>query len=169
MHRFRVVRRSLHPWLVASQAVPTPVLAPALALWLGYSLSTRAVVVALVAFFPIAVATADGLARADRELLDLYASLDASRARTLLDVELPSALPALFSGLRVGAAFAVVGAVFGEWVGSTGGLGYLLLVSSNRLQTDLVLACVVVLAALALLLVGTCTAAERALTPWRRP
>jgi putative hydroxymethylpyrimidine transport system permease protein len=115
------------------------------------------------------VASADALARADRDLLDLYRSLHASRARTLLDVELPAALPAVFSGLRVAAAFAVVGAVFGEWVGSTGGLGYLLLISSNRLQTDLVLACVVVLAALALALVGACTLAERALTPWRRP
>jgi ABC-type nitrate/sulfonate/bicarbonate transport system permease component len=169
MHRWPAARRALHPWLVASQAVPTPVLAPPLALWLGYTLTTRALVVALVAFFPVAVATSDALRRADRELLDLYASLGSSRARTLIDVELPSALPAVFSGLRVAAAFAVVGAVFGEWVGSTGGLGYLLLVSTNRLQTDLALACVVLLAGLALALVGACTLAERALTPWRRP
>ncbi len=159
MHLSRLLRHATRPWLIASQAVPTPALAPALALWLGYSLPTRAVVVALVAFFPIAVATLDGLRSVDPELVDLYRSFDAPRSRRLRDVELPGALPQILSGVRVGAAFAVVGAVFGEWVGSSDGLGYLML--GAGLDTPRVYACVVLLSAIALALVGALTLVER--------
>lgn len=161
MHLSPLLRHATRPWLVASQAVPTPALAPALALWLGYSLQTRAVVVALVAFFPIAIATLDGLRSVDPELVDLYRSFDATRSRRLRDVEVPGALPQILSGVRVGAAFAVVGAVFGEWVGSSNGLGYLML--GAGLDTPRVYACVVLLAAVSLLLVGSVTLVERRL------
>lgn len=167
MHLVPVVGRGLRPLLVASQAVPIPAIAPALALWLGYTLETRVVVVALVAFFPVAVAAGDALRRADPELLDLYRSLGARPGRVLLDVELPGAVPAVFSGLRVAAAFSVVGAVLGEWVGAADGLGYLILLSSNDLRADRVFAAVVVLAGMGLALVGACAVAERRLAWWR--
>lgn len=167
MHLAPIVGRSLRPLLVASQAVPIPAIAPALALWLGYSLATRVVVVALVAFFPVAVAAGDALRRAEPDLLDLYRSFGAGPGRVLLDVELPGAVPAVFSGLRVAAAFSVVGAVLGEWVGAADGLGYLILLSSNDLRADRVFAAVVVLAALGIALVGGCALAERRLAWWR--
>ncbi len=168
IHGSRVVEQTLYPVLVASQAVPIVALAPLLLIWFGHGLAPKVIVTALVAFFPITVNVVDGFRSADRELLDLLRVLGAGSWSRFRLVTFPSALPFLFSGARVGIAVAVIGAVFGELVGSEAGLGHLLTLSSANLRTDRVFACVTVLAALAVGLFMLVTALERWLLPWRR-
>jgi ABC-type nitrate/sulfonate/bicarbonate transport system permease component len=164
----RHVERALYPIVVASQAIPIVALAPLLLVWFGYGLAPKVVVTALVAFFPIVVTTVDGLRSADREAIELVRSMGGSKFVRFRLVKAPSALPSLFSGARIGVAVAVIGAVFGEYVGAKGGLGYLMNISSGRLLTVRVFACIVVLAAMAVLLFGLVALLERIVLPWRR-
>lgn len=145
-------RRVMLPALVFSQAVPVFALAPILTLWLGYGLWSKIVMTVLIIYFPIASAFFDGLRRTDPALLDLARVMGASRWTTLLRLRLPAALPDLASGLRLAAVYAPIGAVIGEWVGASGGLGYLMLLANGRAKTDLMFAALIVLALGAVLL-----------------
>jgi putative hydroxymethylpyrimidine transport system permease protein len=160
------VRRATYPLIVASQAVPVVILAPVLALWLGFGLLPKLVVIALVSFFPIVVTTTAGLAAVDPDLLKLMRTFDASRRRTFWHVELPSALPGLFTGMKVAAAVSVIGAVFAEWNGSNSGLGYVILQSLPQLLAARGMAAVVILSLFAILLFGLLALAERLALPW---
>ncbi|HET9290756.1 MAG TPA: ABC transporter permease, partial [Actinomycetes bacterium] len=123
----RLAERAVYPWLVASQMIPIVAVAPILVVWFGFTIVPKVVVVALVCFFPVVVNTIDGLKAVDPEMVRLMRTLGMSRPRIMRSVRVPSALPYLFSGLKVAMALAVIGAVFGEWVGSSEGLGYLML------------------------------------------
>lgn len=160
-------RRWLLPMLVISQAVPVFALAPLLTLWLGYGLGSKIAMATLIIFFPVASALYDGLRRTEPGWLDLAATMGASRTAVLWRIRLPAALPALASGLRVAAAFAPIGAVVGEWVGASSGLGYLMLHANGRSQTDLMFAALFVLAAMALALWFGLDALLRAALPWQ--
>ena len=140
-------RRLLLPVLVFSQAVPVFALAPILTLWLGYGIGSKIVMTVLIIYFPVASAFYDGLRRTDPVLLDLARAAGAGPWRTLLRLRLPAALPAFASGLRLAAVYAPIGAVIGEWVGASGGLGYLMLLANGRAKTDLMFAALFVLAA----------------------
>ncbi len=164
----RLVERTLYPIVIASQAVPIVALAPLLLIWFGHGLVPKVIVVALIAFFPIAVNTIDGLRSADKETLDLLRTLGAGRWTRFRLVKWPGALPYLFSGARIGVAVAVIGAVFGELVGAEAGLGHLMTLSGANLRTDRVFACVVTLAIMAVGLFALVGAIERVLLPWRR-
>jgi putative hydroxymethylpyrimidine transport system permease protein len=164
----RTVERAVYPLVVASQAVPIVALAPLLLVWFGYGLLPKVIVTTLVAFFPIVVTTVDGLRSADRETLDLLRTMGAGGWIRFRLVKAPSALPSLFSGARIGISVAVIGAVFGEYVGAKEGLGYLMNISSGRLLTARVFACVVLLAVIAVLLFLLVVSLERMLLPWRR-
>jgi ABC-type nitrate/sulfonate/bicarbonate transport system permease component len=168
MHLFRPLRDAAYPLLVASQAIPIVVLAPIFVLAFDYGMGPKLAIVALICFFPITVNLLDGLRSVDPELLKLMRSLGASRGRTLRSVELPASLPFLFSGLRVAATVSVIGAVFGEWAGSDEGLGRLVLLGNNQLQTPRVYAGVVILTLMALVLFLLVAVAERAACPWNR-
>lgn len=163
---FALARRALYPWLVASQAVPIPAIASLLVLWFGFTLVPKLVVVALITFFPIAVGTVDGLRRVDPDYRRLMATLGADRYQVFLHVALPSALPSIFSGARIAATLSVLGAVFGEWVGARGGLGYLLLLENRALDTDAVLAIITLLAVLGVGFFSLVTGIERRVIPW---
>jgi ABC-type nitrate/sulfonate/bicarbonate transport system permease component len=164
----RVAERAIYPWLVASQMIPIPVLAPVVVLWTGFDIRPKLIIVALVTLFPIAVNTIDGLRATDPELVGLLRTLGAGRWSVLRIARVPNALPYLFSGLRVAAAFSVIGAVFAEWVGSTNGLGVLILDYGNQTATADVFAVVVVLAAIGIAMFAAVGAAERVLVPWWR-
>lgn len=166
IHFSPTLRRATYPLLVASQAVPVVILAPVLALWLGFGLLPKLVVIALVSFFPIVVTTTAGLAAVDPDLLKLMRTFDASRLRTFWHVELPSALPGLFTGMKVAAAVSVIGAVFAEWNGSNSGLGYVILQSLPQLLAARGMAAVVILSLFAMLLFGLLALAERLALPW---
>jgi putative hydroxymethylpyrimidine transport system permease protein len=168
MHLSRTLRDAAYPLLVASQAIPIVVLAPIFVLAFDYGIGPKLAIVALICFFPITVATLDGLRSVDSEHLKLMRSLGASRLRTLRSVELPAALPSLFSGLRIAATVSVIGAVFGEWAGADEGLGRLVLLGNNQLQTPRVYAGIVLLTLMAVALFALVTLAERLACPWNR-
>jgi ABC-type nitrate/sulfonate/bicarbonate transport system permease component len=168
MHLSRVLRDAAYPLLVGSQAIPIVVLAPIFVLAFDYGIGPKLAIVALICFFPITVNVLDGLRAVDPEQLKLMRSLGASRLRTLRAVELPAALPSFFSGLRVASTVSVIGAVFGEWAGSDAGLGRLVLLGNNQLQTPRVYAGVVLLTAMAVALFALASLAERVVCPWNR-
>ncbi len=164
---FVTARRWLLPVFVVSQALPVFALAPLLVLWLGYGMTSKVAMAVLIIYFPVTVAFYDGLRRADPEMLDLVRLLGASRFDTIRLIRLPAALPSLASGLRVAASVAPIGAIVGEWVGSSGGLGYLMLHANARMQVDLMFAALVVLAAMALTLYLSVDRLGRRLAPWQ--
>jgi putative hydroxymethylpyrimidine transport system permease protein len=168
IHVSSVLRQALLPLLVLSQAVPTVVLAPVLAIVLGYGIAPKLVVVAIVCFFPIVVNAADGLHSVDTELVRMMRTLHGSRFAIFRRVEFPAALPAIFSGLRIAATYAAVGAVFGEWAGSSSGLGFVMLQAQPALATGRIFAAVLILSAIGLALYAFVTVSERLLVPWKR-
>jgi putative hydroxymethylpyrimidine transport system permease protein len=164
---FETLRLTFYPLIVASQAIPILVFAPILVVWFGYGIGPKLVVVALVCFFPIAVATADGLRSVDAEATKMMRTLDASRWQLLWRLEAPTALPFTFSGAKIGATFAPIAAVFGEWVGADSGLGHLILQDNAQLETARVFAAAFVLSTIALGLYGLLAFAERRIITWR--
>ena len=167
LHFSGALRRAVLPILVLSQTVPSVLLAPILAILLGYGIEPKLMIVAIVCFFPIVVNAVDGLRSADPELVRMMRTLDGTRASIFRRVELPGALPAIFSGARVAATYAAVGAVFGEWAGSSAGLGFVMLQSEPALATSRIFAAVLILSSIALGLYGLVTLAERLLVPWQ--
>src|SRR6266487_1880414 len=160
------VRRAVYPVLITSQTIPIIALAPLLLIWIGYDIRPKLIVVTLYCFFPIAIASADGLASAEPELLNLLRSMRASRWQILWLVRLPGAMPAFFSGLRIAAAYSVIGAIVGEYVGAEKGLGIFMENSANSHALDLVFAAIVVTALLSLALFALVSLAERLTIPW---
>ncbi len=168
LHVSGVLRRAVYPLLVASQTIPIIAIAPILVVWFGYGAGPKLAIIALVCFFPVTVNTLDGLRSVDPELPKLMRTLDASRLQALARVEIPAALPYFLSGARIAVAVAVIGAVFGEWAGSSSGLGYLILNLQNQLQTAKVFAAITVLSAMAICLFGLLAVAEHRLAWWGR-
>jgi NitT/TauT family transport system permease protein/putative hydroxymethylpyrimidine transport system permease protein len=168
MHLVRPLRDAAYPLLVGSQAIPIVVLAPIFVLAFDYGIGPKVAIVALISFLPITINLLDGLRSVRPELLKLMRSMGASRLRTLRSVELPSSLPFLFSGLKIAATVSVIGAVFGEWAGADEGLGRLVLLANNQLQTPRVYAGTVLLTLMAVALFATVVVTERVMCPWNR-
>ena len=161
------LRAALYPLVVVSQSIPMVVLAPLFVVWFGFGLMPRLLVVALVSFFPVAVATVGALTSPDRDQVDLVRAMGGSRGDVVRHVLLPGAVPGLFTGLKVAASYAMFAAVVGEWIGASSGLGLYLERSRASFATDQMFAAVVVIAAVSVLLVGLVFAAERLAAPWR--
>ena len=164
----RLVEQAVYPYVIASQAVPIIAIGPVLVVWLGWGLLPKIVIIVLITFFPITINTVDGLRRVDPEMLTLMRSLGASPWQVFKTVRLPSALPLIFSGAKIAAAVAVIGAVFGEWVGASEGLAFLIKRASAQFLTARVFASVVVLAVMGVLLFSAVAYLERKATPWAR-
>lgn len=154
-------RLLVRPMLVFAQAVPVFALAPVITLWLGYGAPSKIVMVMLVIYFPVTSTFFDGLMRLPPAQEDLARNMDARPWRKLIWLQIPNALPALASGLRLAAVYAPFAVVIGEWVGSSRGLGYLMLMANGRGQTDLMFAALFVLAALGVALFMTIDALGR--------
>lgn len=161
-----VVRRAIYPLMVASQTVPIIAIAPLLIIWFGYGIWPKVLVVALVCFFPVVVATADGLRSADRDLIALVRTMGASPNQVFAKVRWPGAVPGLFSGIRIGITYSVVGAIIGEWVGASRGLGVFMLRATNAFRTDWVFASIFVVALLSWVLFACVQLAERVTLRW---
>jgi putative hydroxymethylpyrimidine transport system permease protein len=166
LHLSPTLRRAFYPLLVASQTIPIVVVAPILVVWLGFGIGPKLAIIALICFFPITVNTLDGLRSVDSDLVKMMRTLDASRWQTFRRVEAPTALPYFFSGAKIAVAVAVIGAVFGEWAGSSSGLGHLIQQASAQLQTARTFAAVVVLSVLAILLFWLLAVLERRVAWW---
>jgi putative hydroxymethylpyrimidine transport system permease protein len=147
-----VLQRWLMPVLVLSQAIPVFALAPLLVLWFGFGMESKVIMAVLIIYFPVAANFADGLRRTEPGWLDLGRTMGASPYAIMRHVRLPAALPAFASGLRVATAIAPIGAVIGEWVGASSGLGYVMINANARIQTDVMFAALLILAVLAIAL-----------------
>ena len=161
-----VVELALYPILIGSQSVPLLALAPILVVLLGYTVLPKLIMVCLVCFFPVVVNTVDGFKSVDPDLVNLMRSLGAGKLRLLREVELPTALPYIFSGAKVAATFAVVGAIVGEWVGSSEGLGYLMIQKQSQFDTAVIFSAMLILTALGVGLFLVVAVAESLLMPW---
>ena len=146
-----LLKRWMQPVLVISQAIPVFALAPILVLWFGYGMASKIAMAVLIIFFPVAASFYQGMRRTNPDLLELARIMGASRLSTLRHIVIPSALPAFGAGLRVAAAVAPIGAVVGEWVGSSSGLGFYMLHANARMQVDVMFAALVMLSLTALL------------------
>lgn len=167
MHLSETVRLAAYPLVVASQTVPILVIAPVLVIWFGFGITPKLVIVALICFFPITVAALDGLRSVDPAAVKLMRTLDASRWQILRRVEAPTALPFTFSGAKIAAAIAPIGAVFAEWAGSSAGLGRMIIQDGAHFDVARQFAAVAVLSAIALALFGLIALAERRVVNWR--
>ncbi|MDX2320986.1 MAG: ABC transporter permease [Moritella sp.] len=145
---FKPIKRWLLPILIASQAIPVFAIAPVLMLWLGYGISSKIVMAALIIFFPITTCCYDGLRNTPVGYLDLAKTMGATKWQMLRHIQFPAALPSLASGIRVAVVIAPIGAVAGEWVGSSEGLGYLMLQANARMMIDEMFAALFILSAL---------------------
>lgn len=164
---FPLAARFAMPPILVTQALPVFAIAPILVLWLGFGLESKIVVVVLVIFFTVTSTFFDGLQRLDPGLGDLARLYRLPRLRELWLFRLPSGLPAFASGLRVAAVFAPMGAIIGEWAGAKGGLAFIMLQSSNRMQADMMFAALILLAAMVLIMRFIVNRFTQFLVPWQ--
>ena len=160
------LNKAIYPNVILFQLIPKIALAPLFIVWLGIGLPSRVTFSIFISFFPILVATAAGLQSVPRDMLRLCRSVGASDWQVLLHVRFPTALPYLFSGMKVTVTLAIIGVVVGEFIASQRGLGYLILFASSRQQTDLSLACILVLCVVGLALYGLVVLSERLFNRW---
>lgn len=165
----RFGQKAIMPYLVGFNALPKVAFAPVFAAWLGFGINSKVLMALFIAFFPVIVDTAAGLASVDRDAVMLFRSVGASRWQTLVKLKLPSALPFIFAGLKTAAVFSVVGAVVGEYLGGGGGLGELIRLSAQQLRLDRVFALIFYLSLIGLALFGLMSWLERRLVFWRKP
>src|SRR5437667_10015620 len=163
------MKRALYPLIVLTQSVPKIAIAPVLLLVMGHGEIPKVIVAFLVAFFPIVVDTATGLAATPPELLDLSRSYRASAFKTFVKVRLPMALPFFFAGAKVAITLSVIGAVVGEFVGSDKGLGYVILSATSYWKTELAFSSMILLSVMAIVLFGAVALVERLVCPWLAP
>lgn len=168
MFEFPVLEKAFYPYVIGSQTVPVFAIAPLLVLWFGFGIASKVIMAALIVFFAMVLNTLDGLKSADPDTVNLCRILQASRWQILWKVHLPSALPFIFTGAKIGISVSTIGAVIGEWVGASAGLGYLMQEANGRLQVSLVFAAIFCLTCLGVGLFGLMTLIETYAMPWRR-
>lgn len=160
------VRRAVYPLLVGSQALPILVVAPILVLWFGFGILPKAIVIVLLTFFPMVVGLLDGFAGVAPEAADLLRTYGATERQALIKLRFPAALPSFFTGLRIAVTYAVLGAVYAEYVGAFDGLGIWILTSQKSFRIDLVFGAVLIVLVISVLLFALVGLVERALVPW---
>ncbi|MGG1879819.1 MULTISPECIES: ABC transporter permease [Paenibacillus] len=168
LHLIPMLRKALYPLLILSQNVPTIALAPLLMIWFGFGMLPKIIVITLVCFFPVAVAALDGLARTDRTMLNYMKMTGAGTWQIFTKLELPHALPSIFSGLRIAATYSVMGAVIGEWIGADRGIGYYMMLQRAGYRTDRVFVAILIIVLLSLLMVALIALLEKRLIRWSR-
>lgn len=167
MDRFALVKAALNPLVTLSQTIPTVAIAPLLVLWLGYGMLPKVLLVALTTFFPITVALAEGFASVDPDAIDLMRTMGANRWQIFRYVKIPAAAGSFFSGLRISATYAVVGAVVAEWLGGFDGLGVYMTRVRKSYSYDQMFAVILIISALSLALMGLIDLIARIAMPWR--
>ncbi|MBH69267.1 MAG: ABC transporter permease [Rhodospirillaceae bacterium] len=164
-----IARTVMRPMMVLSQALPVFALAPLLTLWLGYGLFPKIIMALLIIYFPVTSAFFDGLMNTPKGMLDLAKIMNGTSWRIMWNLRVPNAIPSLASGLRLAAVYAPIGAIIGEWVGASQGLGYLMLLANGRAKIDLMFAALAMLIVMTLSLHWSIDQFGRLLTQWARP
>lgn len=162
------VRTALYPLIIGSQTIPVIAIAPLLIIWFGYNMLPKILVTALIAFFPMTINTVAGYLSIDEAYVKFFKTMKLSRWTLFRTLQWPAALPYIFAGAKVSATLSVIGATVGEWVGATQGLGHLIVLDTNQIDTARVFASIVLLAVMGLILFGLVALAERLMVPWRR-
>lgn len=162
----KTLEKALYPVILFAQVIPKIAIAPILVVWFGFGPEPKIILAVLIAFFPVVISSVAGLRSVDPELLDLSATMGASRWQTFRKIRFPTALPHLMAGLKVAVTLAVVGAVVGEFVGADKGLGYVLLVASGNLNAPLLFADLLLMSAIGIVFFLLVEAAEALLIPW---
>ncbi|WP_306212516.1 ABC transporter permease [Actinoplanes sp. RD1] len=169
LHLVPLLRAAVYPLLVVSQNIPTIAIAPLLVVWLGFGLAPKLVVIVLVCFFPVAVATLDGLRRSDPLIADFLLMSGADRRQLFTMLQWPGALPSLFSGLKIAATYSVFGAIVSEWMGSETGIGRYMLVQKSAFRADRLFVAIAIVVLLALLVFGLVLLLEKVTVKGRAP
>ena len=168
MHHSKVIEQAIYPLLITSQTIPIIALAPIFVLWFGYTIWSKVVVTVIITFFPIAIGTFDGLRSTDKELHELFQTFGLTKQQIFFKLEVPSALPSFFSGLKVAVPMSVIGAAIGEWLGAQAGLGYF----SRRMMTQFdgagVFAPIVLLSFIGVTLFTSVIIIEKYVFKWRK-
>ncbi len=164
--RFELIGRALYPLIVLFQTVPKVALAPIFILWFGYDLAPKVLLILVIAFFPVTLSMLAGLNSADSGLIALLRSVGASETRILASVRVPTSLPHLMAGLKIALTFSVIGAIVGEFAGSSAGLGYMIQFASTQLETPLVFAALTVVSVIGILFYYLMEYLERFVVPW---
>ena len=167
MDAFETLYRAFYPLLIITQTIPTVAVAPLLVLWFGYGMLPKVILIVIATFFPVAVGLLDGFRSADRDAMDLLRSMGAGRLQIFRYIKFPSALPQLFSGLRIAAAYSVVGAVISEWLGGFGGLGVYMTRVKKAFAFDKMFAVIFLISAVSLALMAAVELAEKKCMPYR--
>ena len=162
----RILERSIYPIIISSQTIPIIAIAPLLLIWVGYGLTPKVIIVALICFYPIAVNTVDGLKSVDPDMISMCRTLGASKFQVFTKLQVPNSLPFMFSGIKIGISVSVIAAVIGEWVGGSEGLGYLITYSQPLFLTARVFAAIFLLSVMGIILfvLGICI--EHLTMPW---
>ncbi len=168
MDRFELVYRAFYPLVVLTQTVPTVAIAPLLVLWFGYGMLPKVVLIVITTFFPITVGLLDGFRSVDPDVIDLMRSMGASRAQIMRHAKLPASLGHLFSGLKISATYAIVGAVIAEWLGGFSGLGVYMTRVRSAYAFDKMFAVIILISALSLVLMWAVGVLRLRLMPWER-
>ena len=168
MDRFEVVALALDPLITLSQTIPTVAIAPLLVLWFGYGLAPKVILIVITTFFPVAVSLVGGFRSVDPDMIDLMRTMNATRLQIFTRVKLPAALEQLFSGLRISATYAIVGAVIAEWLGGFNGLGVYMTRVRKSFSYDKMFAVIILISVLSLALMKGVDLLERISMPWKR-
>ena len=163
----KTLEKAIYPIIISSQTIPIIAIAPILLVWFGYGLLPKILVVGLIAFFPIAVNTIDGLKSIDDDLVNMMKTLGANKSQIFKKIQIPNSLPYIFTGLRIGMAASVIGAVISEWVGSSEGLGYLMIRSKPQFLTERVFAAIFLLSIIGFLLFLLVNYCEKKIVYWK--
>lgn len=168
MDRFETVYLALDPLITISQTIPTIAIAPLLVLWFGYGLAPKIVLIVLTTFFPVAISLVGGFRSVDPDMIDLMRTMGASDLQVFTQVKLPVALEHFFSGLRISATYAIVGAVISEWLGGFSGLGVYMTRVRKSFAYDRMFAVIILISVLSLALMALVDLLERVSMPWKR-
>ena len=168
MDRFEMLNKAFYPILVITQTIPTIAIAPLLVLWMGFSVAPKITLVVITTFFPIAVSLLDGFKSADKDAVNLLRSMGAGNIRIFRYIKLPSALPSFFSGLKVSASYAVVGAVIAEWLGGFEGLGVYMTRVKKAYAFDKMFAIIIFICIISLILMAVVSLLSKITMPWNK-
>lgn len=167
MDSFEVLYRAFYPLLILTQTIPSVAIAPLLVLWFGYEMLPKIILIIISTFFPVTVGLLDGFRSTDRDAIGLLRSMGASRVQIFRYIKFPAALPQLFSGLRIAAAYSVVGAVISEWLGGFGGLGVYMTRVKKAFALDKMFAVIFLISGISLALMALVELAEKKCMPYR--
>lgn len=168
MDRFSFLRKAIYPILVVTQTIPTIAIAPLLVLWMGFGMAPKITLVVITTFFPISIGLLDGFEAADRDEINMMRSMGADNLQIFRHIKLPSATGSFFSGLRISASYAIVGAVISEWLGGFEGLGVYMTRVKKAYAFDKMFAVIVFISIISLVLMGIVSLLQKAAMPWER-